>query len=55
MHPKPMHPAGSHVTSGGSLYIAMMYIVKIVSVKLKESQRALYSTWRTEDIFLEKK
>jgi hypothetical protein len=27
----------------------------MVSVKLKESQRALHSTWRKEDIFLEKK
>ena len=48
-----MLPAGSYVTSLGGLYVAM-YDVKD-GVKRKQSQSALHSTWRTEDIFLEKK
>ena len=49
VHTKPMLPAGSYVTSLGCLYIA------IHDVKCKQSQSALHSTWRTEDVFLEKK
>jgi hypothetical protein len=47
-----MLPAGSYATSLGAL---RCYTWCKNGVKRKQSQSALHSTWRTEDVFLEKK
>jgi hypothetical protein len=47
---KPMLPAGSYVTSLGGLYVAMHDVQD--GVKRKQSQSALHSTWRMEDVML---
>jgi hypothetical protein len=47
-----MLPAGSCLTSLGGLYVAMHDVQD--GVKRKQSQSALHSTWRMEDVFLEK-